>query len=237
MNALSLKSCTVAKRVHDVTLDLPPGTLVGLIGPNGSGKSSLLQVAGALLPSTGTVTWSGVNPDAITPVDRVRHATWIPQEVHFEFGFTVRSVVAQGRYAFDDDGEGVDAALEQFDLLSLADRSVTQLSGGEKHRVVLARACVTRAKLQLWDEPLAALDPRHALELLVHAQAMSRNGHTILFSLHDLRLAHCLDLLILMDKGRVKAIGKPEVVLTPELLRETFGVVATFTPSLTLRLP
>ncbi|WP_404421207.1 ABC transporter ATP-binding protein [Nibricoccus sp. IMCC34717] len=237
MNELSLQSCTVPKRIENVSLEIPSGSLVGLIGPNGSGKSSLLQVAGGLLPSSGRVFWRGENPLAIAPVDRARHATWVPQEVKFEFGFTVRSVVAQGRYAFGDDGEGIDDALAQFDLRSLADRPVTQLSGGEKHRVVLARACVTRAPLQLWDEPLAALDPRHALELLVHGLKLARSGSTVIFSLHDLKLAHCLDLLILMDRGQIRAVGKPEQVLTPPLLLETFGVVASLAPSLTLKLP
>jgi iron complex transport system ATP-binding protein len=237
MNALTLESCSVPRRIENISLAIPCGSLVGLIGPNGSGKSSLLQVAGGLLPSTGRVLWRAFEPKGIAPVDRARHATWVPQEVKFEFGFTVRSVVAQGRYAFDDDGEGLDEALAQFDLLTLAERPVTQLSGGEKHRVVLARACVTKAPLQLWDEPLAALDPRHALELLVHGLKLARTGSTVIFSLHDLKLAHCLDLVILMQHGKIRAVGKPEEVLTPTLLLETFGVVASLAPSLTLKLP
>lgn len=237
MNALALQNVSVAHRLQDVSLELPTGRFVGLIGPNGSGKSTLLQAAAGLLPHEGQVTWQGQAPTAFTPLERARKAAWVPQEIHFEFGFSVRSVVGQGRYAHDDDEVGIDEALRQYDLLGLADRPVNQLSGGERQRVILARALATGAPLQLWDEPLAPLDPRHALELLVLGQKLSRSGHTVLFSLHDLRLAHCLDLLVLLDRGRLRAIGRPDEVLTSALLRDVFGVDSTYTSTLTLRLP
>lgn len=237
MNALELTEVSVPGRLAPVTLALGPGQLAGLVGPNGSGKSTLLQAAGGLLPHTGDVRWHD-QPLARLPVDeRGRLTAWVPQEAHFEFGFSVRSVVAQGRYAHGDDGQGVEAALARFDLTALADRPVNRLSGGERHRVLLARALATGASIHLWDEPLAALDPRHALEVLMLGRELTQAGSTIFFSLHDLRVAYCLDVVVVLHAGKLRAVGAPEEVLTPELLLEVFGVQARREPGLSLFLP
>jgi len=237
MNALTLDAISVPDRLHDLSLALPPGVLVGLIGPNGSGKSTLLQVAGGLLASSGRVAWNDRPLSSIPFLERGRLTAWIPQEAHFEFGFSVRSVVAQGRYAYQDDEYGVDAALAALDLAPLADRPVNRLSGGERQRVLLARALVTGAPLQLWDEPLAPLDPRHALEVLRNARRLTRDGHTVVLSLHDLRAAHSLDTVIVLDRGRLLAVGKPAEVLTPDLLLSVFGVRVGREPGFTFELP
>jgi iron complex transport system ATP-binding protein len=237
MNALKLEQSTVPQRLEDVNLSLPRGCLAGLIGPNGSGKSTLLQVAAGLLPGRGRVLWSGRPMSEFPIMERGRLCAWVPQEARFEFGFSVRSVVAQGRFAHGDDDLGVGQALEQFGLAGLADRPVNQLSGGERHRVLLARAVATAAPLQLWDEPLAQLDPRHALEVLGHATKMARTGTTVLFSLHDLRVAHCLDIVIVLEERRLRAAGPPAEVLTPELLRCVFGIKLRKGQDIILELP
>ena len=238
VTALTVTNASVPGRLDNVSLSLAPGMLAGLVGPNGSGKSTLLQVAGGLLPASGGgVTWNGRELDAVAIAERGRLAAWVPQEARFEFGFSVRSVVAQGRYAWGDDEAGVDEALSQLDLTALAHRPVNRLSGGERQRVMIARALVTDAPLQLWDEPLAPLDPRHALEVLAHARRVTRAGKAMLFSLHDLRAAYCLDFVVVMHKGRLRAAGQPEQVLTPELLMDVFGVRAKQTLGLTLELP
>lgn len=237
VNALSIERATVPGRVAEVSLQLAPGTLAGLVGPNGSGKSTLLQVAAGLLPAGGEVRWDGQALPEIEVLERGRRAAWVPQEARFEFGFSVRSVVAQGRFAHGDDEQGVDAALARLDLTTLAHRPVNRLSGGERQRVLLARALATRARLQLWDEPLAPLDPRHALEVLMLGRELANAGGTLLFSLHDLRVAHCLDVVVVLYEGRLRAAGKPEQVLTPELLREVFGVRARTAPGLSIELP
>ncbi|MBK9989400.1 MAG: ABC transporter ATP-binding protein [Verrucomicrobia bacterium] len=237
MTALTVTNASVSGRITDVSMALAPGMLAGLVGPNGSGKSTLLQVAAGLLPATGGVSWSGREVDEILIPERGRLAAWVPQEARFEFGFSVRSVVAQGRYARGDDECGVDEALQQLDLTALAHRPVNRLSGGERQRVMIARALVTEAPLQLWDEPLAPLDPRHGIEVLTHARRLTRAGSTVLFSLHDLRAAYCLDFVVVLHQGRLRAAGPPEEVLTPELLMEVFGVRAKQSLGLTLELP
>ncbi len=238
-DALTLHAIDVPGRLSLASLALPRGALVGLVGPNGAGKSTLLQVAAGLLPPgpAGKVRWEGEDLARVPMLDRGRRAAWVPQEAHFEFGFSVRSVVAQGRFAHGDDEAGVDAALARLELAALAERPVNELSGGEKHRVLLARALATEAPLQLWDEPLAALDPRHGLDVLMLARERTRAGGTVVFSLHDLRVAHCLDYVVVLQGGRLHAAGAPDAVLTPALLLEVFRVRAETAPGLTLFLP
>jgi iron complex transport system ATP-binding protein len=120
MSALKLETVSVPGRLHAVDLDLPRGATVALVGPNGSGKSTLLQAAAGLLPCSGRVTWAGRPLASIPFMERGRQAAWVPQEARFEFGFSVRAVVAQGRFAHGDDNAGVDAALAAMDLLTLA---------------------------------------------------------------------------------------------------------------------
>jgi iron complex transport system ATP-binding protein len=238
-NALTLQAIAVPGRLRLDRLALPRGALVGLVGPNGSGKSTLLQVAAGLLPPGpgGDVAWEGEPLARVPALDRGRRTAWVPQEAHFEFGFSVRSVVGQGRFAHGDDGAGVEEALARLDLTSLAERPVNELSGGERHRVLLARALATDAPLQLWDEPLAALDPRHGLEVLMLARERTRAGGTVVFSLHDLRVAHCLDLVVVLHDGELRAAGAPAAVLTPDLVFSVFRVRSETTPGLTLFLP
>ncbi|MCF3649920.1 ABC transporter ATP-binding protein [Synoicihabitans lomoniglobus] len=224
MKALELNNVAVAGRLEPMSLALEPGQLVGLVGPNGSGKSTLLSIAAGLLDGGGDVRWGGKPLAGIPMVERGRLAAWVPQEARFEFGFSVREVVGQGRFAHGDDDEGVAEALARFDLEALAERPVNRLSGGERQRVMLARALATDARLHFWDEPLAALDVRHGLAGLKLAAELTGRGKTVVMSLHDLRAAHCLDRLILLDRGKLVAIDRPEAVLTAERLSAVFGV-------------
>lgn len=224
MSVLELKNVAVPTRLNPVNLDLPEGQLIGLIGPNGSGKSTLLMAAAGLLPAHGDVTWGGRALVEIPVMERGRFAAWVPQEAQFSFGFSVASVVGQGRFAHGDDSLGVTEALVRFDLEKLADRPVNQLSGGERQRVMLARSLVVAPRIYFWDEPLAALDVKHALQVLELARELTQVGATVLMSLHDLRLAMCLDRVVVLDDGNLCADGNPEAVLSNELLQSVFGV-------------
>ena len=181
--------------------------------------------------------WGGRDLNEIDPMERGRKAAWVPQDAMFSFGFSVRAVVGHGRFAHGDDGQGIEDALERMDLISLADRPVNELSGGERQRVMLARAMVTKAPLHLWDEPLAPLDPRHALKVLALANELKQTGVTVIMSLHDLRVAYYLDQVVVLSEGDLQAVGRPHDVLTPELLYDVFGVKAEFVSSLILKLP
>ncbi|GLH73693.1 ABC transporter ATP-binding protein [Geothrix limicola] len=236
-SALSASALAVSGRLEAVSLDLTPGELVALVGPNGAGKSTLIQALAGLLPAEGHVHWNGQLLSRIAMAERGRRLAWVGQEAHFEFAFPVHEVVAQGRYAWGDDLDGVEAALAELDLLDLADRPVTRLSGGERHRVGLARALATQAPIQLWDEPVAQLDVRHALEVMRLARRLVDGGSTVLVSLHDLRAAYRFDRVLVLDRGRLVGNGKPHEVLTAELIGEVFRVKATFVESLVPELP
>jgi iron complex transport system ATP-binding protein len=234
---ISAAGLRVEGRLWDVALELPAGCLAAVLGPNGAGKSTLLQALAGLLPAEGDVRWRGEALAHIPFLDRARLLAWVGQESHADFGFPVREVVAQGRFAWGDDLSGVEEVLAELDLTHLADRPVTRLSGGERHRVGLARALATRAPIQLWDEPVAQLDVRHALEVLRLARHLADAGGTVVVSLHDLRAAYRFDRVLVLDRGRLRGNGKPHEVLTADLIREVFRVRATFVESLVPELP
>jgi iron complex transport system ATP-binding protein len=235
--ALHAASLTVPGRLKAVSLDLGPGELVAVVGPNGAGKSTLMQALAGLLPAEGIIQWNGQALSNIPMAERGRRLAWVSQEALFEFAFPVREVVAQGRYAWGDDVTGVAEALAELDLTHLADRPATRLSGGERHRVSLARALATQAPIQLWDEPVAQLDVRHALEVLRLARRLTTTGNTIVVSLHDLRAAYRFDRVLVLDQGRLVGNGGPHQVLTAPLIRQVFRVEATFVESLVPELP
>jgi len=235
--ALHASALAVPGRLEAVSVDLGPGELVALVGPNGAGKSTLIQALAGLLPAHGIVHWNGQSLSGIAMAERGRGLAWVGQEAQFEFAFPVREVVAQGRYAWGDDPSGVAEALAELDLAHLAARPVTRLSGGERHRVGLARALATAAPIQLWDEPVAQLDVRHALEVMRLARRLVDAGGTVLVSLHDLRAAYRFDRVLVLDQGRLVGNGGPHDVLTAALIREVFRVKATFVESLVPELP
>lgn len=234
---LHASTLSVPGRLEAVSLDLGPGELVAMVGPNGAGKSTLIQALAGLLPAHGTIHWNGQSLSHIVAAERGRRLAWVGQEALFEFAFPVREVVAQGRYAWGDDPAGVAEALVELDLGFLADRPVTRLSGGERHRVALARALATQAPIQLWDEPVAQLDVRHALEVMRLARRLADGGGTVVVSLHDLRAAYRFDRVLVLDRGRLVGDGRPHQVLTAELIRQVFRVEATFVESLVPELP
>jgi iron complex transport system ATP-binding protein len=235
--ALAAEGLTVGARLRGVGLRLEPGLMVAVVGPNGAGKSTLLQALAGLLPARGRILWQGRELNRIPFLERGRTLSWVGQETPVEFAFPVREVVAQGRHAWGDDGQGVEAAMAALDVAHLAERPVTQLSGGERTRVFLARALATGAPMQLWDEPAASLDVRHALEVLQLARRLAAQGGTLLMSLHDLRAALGFDRVLVLDQGAPAGFGPPEEVLTPELIRAVFRVQASRDTALVLRLP
>ncbi|MFF2041569.1 ABC transporter ATP-binding protein [Kitasatospora sp. NPDC058170] len=220
--------------VHDITLSAAAGRVVGLVGPNGSGKSTLLRcVYRALRPAAGAVRLGGADLHALAPREAARRVAALPQEHSAEFDFTVAEVVGMGRLphrgAFAgpsaQDAERCAGALRRAGADHLAGRGFLSLSGGEKQRVLIARALVQEPRVLVLDEPTNHLDIGHQLEVLA---LVREAGPTVLTALHDLNLAagHC-DLLYVIEAGRIVASGPPAEVLRPALLAEVFGVRAT----------
>ncbi|GAB3557680.1 iron complex transport system ATP-binding protein [Actinopolyspora lacussalsi] len=214
--------------VEDVNLRVPSGGLVGLVGPNGSGKSSTLRcVYRTMRPDRGSIRLGGRNLVAMSLRESARLTAALPQESRSEFDFTVTEVVEMGRTphresTLEPNGYGPIEALRAVDCLHLAERGVLSLSGGEKQRVLIARALVQRPELLVLDEPTNHLDIRHQLEVL---SLVRRLGITTLTALHDLNLAAAwCDHVHVLQRGRVVAGGPPGEVLTPETVGAVFGV-------------
>jgi iron complex transport system ATP-binding protein len=226
-----------ARLVAEITLRAGSGQVVGLVGPNGSGKSTLLRcVYRALRPSAGTVRIDGADLAGLSAREGARRLAALPQEAVTEFDFTVAEVVAMGRLphqrsvarATGEDLRVCMDALVRVGAGHLADRGFLTLSGGEKQRVLIARALAQQPKVLVLDEPTNHLDIAQQLEVLA---LVRDSGLTVLTALHDLNLAaqHC-DLLYVIAGGRIVADGPPHEVLTPELLAEVFGVRAHRVP-------
>jgi iron complex transport system ATP-binding protein len=216
--------------VEDVRLAVADGAFVGLVGPNGSGKSTLLRcVYRALRPASGVVRIGGDDAHALPAREAARLVAALPQESASEFDFTVAEVVGMGRLPHRErtaagDREICAEAMARTGVAHLAERGFLGLSGGEKQRVLIARALAQRPRVLVLDEPTNHLDIAHQLDVLSLVQG---SGLTVLAALHDLNLAaaYC-DVLYVLDGGRVVTSGAPHDVLRPELLAEVFGVRA-----------
>jgi iron complex transport system ATP-binding protein len=220
--------------VHDLSLDVEAGQVVGLVGPNGSGKSTALRcVYRALRPSSGTV-WVGERQlSRLTVRHSARIVAAMTQDGAVDLDFTVEEVIALGRTPHLQgnqvlsrrERELCERAMDRLDIRHLARRGVLTLSGGERQRVLLARALVQEPKILVLDEPTNHLDVRHQIELL---SLLRGSGLTVLVVLHDLNLAAAAcDRLGVLRDGRLVTAGTPEDVLTPELVHEVFGVRAS----------
>ena len=234
---LSAQGISVGTRLREMDFHAEPGEHIAILGPNGAGKSTLLNALAGLLPTKGHVAWNGQDLAKIPFLQRGRMLSWLGQESHAEFAFPVRDVVAQGRHAWGDDFAGVDEAMATLDITHLAQRPITQLSGGERRRVFLARALATSAPIQLWDEPASSLDVRHALEVYRLAQQLAAKGSTLLVSLHDIRAAYRFSRVLVLESGCLVGDGPPHDVLTAKLIRDVFRVEASFVTSLVPELP
>ena len=239
---LSAQGISVDTRLQDIHLEARPGEHIAVLGPNGAGKSTLLLALAGLLQAKGAIAWNGQELSRIPFLQRGRMLAWLGQESHAEFAFAVRDVVAQGRHAWGDESTdaeapGVTEAMALLDITHLATRPITQLSGGERRRVFLARALATGAPIQLWDEPASSLDVRHALEVYALAHRLAERGSTLLVSLHDIRAAYRFSRVLVLDRGRLVGDGPPHDVLTADLIRDVFRVEARFVTSLVPELP
>jgi iron complex transport system ATP-binding protein len=222
--------------LRGVDLELARGEVLVLAGRNGVGKTTLLRVAsGLLVPEAGRV-WLGERPlSGLSRRALAREIALAPQETGIPFPFRVGELVLMGRaphhglLAFESqrDVEIARAALERVGIAGLAERSVLEISGGERQLAVVARALAQQAPILLMDEPTAHLDLARRLELLTLARELAREGRAVLVVSHDLALTtRFASRIALLAEGRILTCGPPADVLRPELLRSAFGVDA-----------
>ncbi|MEM7281774.1 MAG: ABC transporter ATP-binding protein [Pseudomonadota bacterium] len=222
--------------VDGVSLSVGANELVAILGPNGAGKTTLLRaLVGLTDPDAGSVSLNGQPCGKLSPTERARHISYLPQRRPLAWPNKVRDIVALGRFAHGaalgrlsaNDAKAVDEALVSCDLEHLADRAADTLSGGELARVHFARAMAGRTPLLVADEPVAALDPRHHLRIAGLLRDFVDDGGGALVVLHDVPLAvRFADRLIWMRDGTVMAEGPPDQTLTPGIMQQVYGVHA-----------
>jgi iron complex transport system ATP-binding protein len=236
---IRLEGVTVLYReraaLRDIGLHVDAGERVAVIGPNGAGKSTLLRViAGLLRPVTGTVELAGGRLDRLDRQAVARRLAVVPQLPTLPFATSVEEVVALGRLPHEHpvrgmrpgDRAAVAAAIDRVGVGHLLGRDARELSLGERQLVLLAMAVAQEAPVLVLDEPTVHLDLRHQVEVMeLVGDLNARDGTTIIAVLHDVGLAaHFFPRLVLLDRGRIVADGAPADVLTPDRIREVFGV-------------
>lgn len=218
-----------------VDLSVTAGELVAVVGPNGAGKSSAIRALAGLLPlSGGEARLGGQAVASLSARERASRVAYLPQERRIAWNLPAVEIAALGA-PFLSGGEAKAAALAALDEVEaghLADRGVAEMSGGERARVLLARALAAPAKALLVDEPIAGLDPDAQLLVLERLKARARAGQAVLVSLHDLTLAaRYADRVVVLNEGRVAADGAPLDALTPETMARVFGLSARWIES------
>lgn len=217
--------------IEDVSLAVERGEIVGLVGPNGSGKTTVLRtIFRSLQPKIGAIWLDGDDLRGLTSKQLAQRMAVMTQDSPIEFDFTVREVVAMGRFphqgavsrASESDAEACARALDLVGLTEMAERSMLTLSGGERQRALIARALAQNSGLVVLDEPTNHLDIHYQHELM---GLLVRLDVTAIAALHDLNLAagYC-DRLYVLRGGTVVASGDPATVLTEDLVGQVFGV-------------
>jgi iron complex transport system ATP-binding protein len=222
--------------LRDVSLSLSSGHLVALVGPNGAGKTTLLRALAGLVPSEGVIHVRGDALSSLSLRERARRFAYLPQGHLVHWPLPARDIVALGRYphgATDParltakDAEAVLRAMQAADVMDFSERRVTELSGGERSRVALARALAVEAPVILADEPVSSLDPRHQLDVMKTLRAAADTGAMVVVVTHDLGLAaRFADTVLVLSDGRLVSHGAPAEALSEQVMAEVFRISA-----------
>jgi iron complex transport system ATP-binding protein len=222
--------------IDDVSLTLPRGQLVALVGPNGAGKTTLLRALAGLIPSEGAISVDATALTALSLRERAKRFGYLPQGHVVHWPLSARDVVALGRYphgATDpaklsaQDESAVLRAMTATDVVGFAERRVTELSGGERSRVALARVLAVEAPIVLADEPTASLDPRYQIDVMQSLRDVANSGVLVIVVTHDLGLAaRFADTIMVMSGGRLVAQGTPTQALADHVMADVFRISA-----------
>jgi iron complex transport system ATP-binding protein len=218
--------------LKDIDLTLQPGRLTAILGPNGAGKSTLLaNMAGLSKPNRGHVELGGTELRTLSSRERARRIAYLPQLPEIAWPIDVETLVGLGRIPFAGvatERENCMAVLRAMEMTATTHwsrRLVTELSGGERARVLLARVFAGTSQWILADEPFTGLDPAHQFEAVESVRSFVAEGGGVVLTVHDLSLAaRTADRVIVLNDGRIVADGTPEEALDPAVLRSVYGV-------------
>ncbi|NLL58880.1 MAG: ABC transporter ATP-binding protein [Firmicutes bacterium] len=219
--------------LNEVNIAVEKGKVISIVGPNGSGKSTILKCIDKILkPQRGTILLEGKDIGSLQQKELAKYLGYVPQSGNSPFPSTVFDTVLMGRRPHTNwsvssrDKEIVSRILRGMGLEDMALRYFNELSGGERQKVLLARAMAQEPEVLLLDEPTSALDLRHQLEVMNLISSMVRkNGISVVMAIHDLNLAsRYSDWIILLKNGQIYAAGDPASVLHAKNIREVYGV-------------
>lgn len=232
---MSLQACDlgVKERLEALTLALNPGEITAICGPNGAGKSTLLScLAGLLEADAGRVALDGEWLGRLRPQERARALGYLPQSPEVAWDVSVEVLISLGRLPWrgapaSEAQAAIDEAITAMDLEDFRHRPVSQLSGGERARALMARVLATRPGWLLADEPLANLDLAHAAALVHRFREQAAAGRGVVLVLHDLSMAmNHADRVVVLDRGRLAADGPAEQALSEDVIARVWGCPA-----------
>ncbi|PWR70205.1 ABC transporter ATP-binding protein [Methanospirillum stamsii] len=221
--------------LDEVSLELEGSEILGILGPNGAGKSTLIRCINKILnPQSGIITFNDTNINTMTRMEIAKNLGYVPQTSTNPFPATVFDTILMGRRphcGWRNSPGDIKKTLEILELVGIKDlamRDFTELSGGQQQKVVLARALAQETDALLLDEPTSNLDVRQQLETMEIVRSLvHKNGISSIMAIHDLNLAaRYADRILLMKNGSIFDVGDPFSVLTPENIREVYGVEA-----------
>lgn len=239
MYALEVKNINFGYRdslvLKDISFNIKPGSFVSIIGPNGSGKSTLLKTLNSLyIPKNGNVLLYEKDILSYKKRDLAKKIALVPQDTNIDYDFTVEDIVMMGRHPYkhrfegenEDDYKIVNESLNLTNTLGLKDSIINEISGGERQRVVIAKALAQRPDILLLDEPTSNLDINHQMDVLNLLKKLNKeNGLTVILVVHDINLAcRYSDEIILLYKGDILGIGDPEHVVTADNIEKAYDI-------------
>ncbi|WP_251859777.1 ABC transporter ATP-binding protein [Clostridium sp. Marseille-Q2269] len=238
MNFLNFKNVSYKKGNNEIlkelNIEFEKGQFYVIVGPNGSGKTTLLKtIIKNITPSIGNIELEEENLKNIKANQLASKISYVPQDISIELEFTCYDLVMMGRshklkafqWESKEDKNIVLNVMDKMEVLHLKDKPITQISGGERQRLILARAIAQDTNLILLDEPISNLDIKHQILVMEYLKKLRQQGKTIITVLHDLNFAlNYADYGIILSKGSIFSKGKIEDVITPKTIKQVYGV-------------